>query len=1014
LGRAAYARTKWEKFAKWAKDEFDWQEDQLLYALAQSKPDGEKLSRQQVEHAQLAMLFFDEHAAKSSLPLFEEVFIEAGGQALRQIAKRVKDKRNKKSGVPFLEVKEDALLDAKFDISGEDATSFAQEHGYKFAQSISEGTAKDVRKIFVEMNSTGLTGDEVRTRLRETFKGYQDYRVDRIARTETIRSSNAASVRSYQKSGIKNIQWITSSAACPYCAPFDGKIISIGSSFLLDGTVFMPEGAPEGTQPMPVKYGNIDFPPLHPNCECTVGVDEQEIDYLIDLLDAEEAVPEQFVKNPLPPVVELPQVSTSPPGSPYPTSALVDGDAFKEAKDAIKKILSGDEVEALNRYTGEHLFGSAYTSMNDVLRGKTGKIYKPPGMPTVEAIQEVNQSLIDAFDRGATVGKNTRVFRGTYLQMEDEGIEDLLESLRSKKIVGTEFIDKGFLSTSFDESIAADFGSYGTGTVFKNGKSTINLLFDIDLDADTRILLGNVAERELILPPGTRLMIHGVEETADKEFRVLAKVVKTPVPKVVAPPAPVTPQVFELIPEEFSFDDSLVAMTERLSYDQSAALNKYLSPKGAADINAWKRQEYAAKFWSGAKTAEVDKLVKDLESAFDTVKPLNSPVKVFRGVVRSTETPVSKKFLASLKDRSAVGLQFQDDGFISTSMSESTAKKFAGVYKKAPDSYSVTYEMDLSPSQKVLYGDITHEEIILKPGTKFVIRQVVEISPSEFKVVTEIVEDVDKSKLIPIAKPEALPKVKKPKKAPGAPTPTPALDSIQKGVGGRGIKPNSQYFNLEDSGDFLSSHQKLEAEMLKRPGVSQYELEKAQNLKYNEYWNSMNLSSTQRTALNSYTASGYTPMNSELRFGTARTSKVKNLLSVFDNKTGASMPENTATFRGTNLSIKHNPGLLEALRSGNAVGTEFIDKGFISTSFNENTAQSFAGWGGVGAEDKFKVLFRVEIPKGTHVAFGHVNEKEVVLDAGTKFFIKEVLDVSTDPNRPKFKILVSIRPSGRT
>ena len=91
-----------------------------------------------------------------------------------------------------------------------------------------------------------------------------------IARTETIRSSNAGAVEAYAQAGIIQKQWFTAEDArvCPFCAEMHGKIVGVRDNYFNRGDMMEVEEAEKAS--MTFSYEDIGWPPLHPNCRCTI------------------------------------------------------------------------------------------------------------------------------------------------------------------------------------------------------------------------------------------------------------------------------------------------------------------------------------------------------------------------------------------------------------------------------------------------------------------------------------------------------------------------------------------------------------------------------------------------------------------------------------------------------------------------------------------------------------------------------------------------------------------------
>ena len=79
----------------------------------------------------------------------------------------------------------------------------------------------------------------------------EKYRSERIARSEVIRASNFAATEAFDQSGVVDeVQWLATpdDRIDSECADLDGQTIKLGSSFA----------------------SGVEYPPLHPNCRCTV------------------------------------------------------------------------------------------------------------------------------------------------------------------------------------------------------------------------------------------------------------------------------------------------------------------------------------------------------------------------------------------------------------------------------------------------------------------------------------------------------------------------------------------------------------------------------------------------------------------------------------------------------------------------------------------------------------------------------------------------------------------------
>lgn len=154
--------------------------------------------------------------------------------------------------------------------------SFVDDYAFKFAEKTSATSAEDVRQVLIEGQKNGSTVDEVAAALKEKFKGWSDARAQMVAQTETIRSANRGAQLAYREAGIERKRWLASGDACKVCLAMNGRVMSIDEPFLAKGQEFNPvddAGKAILSTPFSTKYEDIETPPMHPNCRCTVVAD---------------------------------------------------------------------------------------------------------------------------------------------------------------------------------------------------------------------------------------------------------------------------------------------------------------------------------------------------------------------------------------------------------------------------------------------------------------------------------------------------------------------------------------------------------------------------------------------------------------------------------------------------------------------------------------------------------------------------------------------------------------------
>lgn len=148
-----------------------------------------------------------------------------------------------------------------FDASNTKAVVWAKDHAAETVTGISKTTRDALNEIISDaladdtLDSAQLV-DDIAAALGD------DARAEMIARTETMAASNAGQQEAWDQaveagllSGDELQEWITASdeAACPVCSDMDGEQVGLDEMFEVDGE-------------------DMDGPPAHPNCRCTIGL----------------------------------------------------------------------------------------------------------------------------------------------------------------------------------------------------------------------------------------------------------------------------------------------------------------------------------------------------------------------------------------------------------------------------------------------------------------------------------------------------------------------------------------------------------------------------------------------------------------------------------------------------------------------------------------------------------------------------------------------------------------------
>ena len=143
-------------------------------------------------------------------------------------------------------------IDVAFDHDNPITRSFIEKRAEFFAENFTDTTIEKLR----EQIEQGLEADETIEQISERVSQFYDtertYRSDRAARTEVAASSNFAAEEAYSQAGVEKKQWLVVAPEDEDCLSLSGDVVDIGEPFQTDAGE------------------DIDNPPVHPNCVCTV------------------------------------------------------------------------------------------------------------------------------------------------------------------------------------------------------------------------------------------------------------------------------------------------------------------------------------------------------------------------------------------------------------------------------------------------------------------------------------------------------------------------------------------------------------------------------------------------------------------------------------------------------------------------------------------------------------------------------------------------------------------------
>lgn len=147
-----------------------------------------------------------------------------------------------------------------FDVTNPASVAWVKAHAADTIKGINDATREAIKDLIEEAFTEQFDVDDLTKEISSLLgdKG----RAEVIARTETMRASNEGQTQAWDQAldeglltGTEQKEWITTpdDRLCPVCEPLDGVTVALDDRFDVDGD-------------------EIDSPPAHPNCRCTIGL----------------------------------------------------------------------------------------------------------------------------------------------------------------------------------------------------------------------------------------------------------------------------------------------------------------------------------------------------------------------------------------------------------------------------------------------------------------------------------------------------------------------------------------------------------------------------------------------------------------------------------------------------------------------------------------------------------------------------------------------------------------------
>ena len=165
--------------------------------------------------------------------LGDEAIIERAIEVLT--AKRFRDRLRRISQGPIeqsvtlgaSEAARALSIEVSFTIPASDAAlARVTNHLELLGKGIENTTLADVRRVITAQLEAGGTHAQMRTALGNLFDDYADWRLDRIARTETAAAYNLGALGQYRSAGVQLVR-VVDGDGDEICAPWNGRLATI-------------------------------------------------------------------------------------------------------------------------------------------------------------------------------------------------------------------------------------------------------------------------------------------------------------------------------------------------------------------------------------------------------------------------------------------------------------------------------------------------------------------------------------------------------------------------------------------------------------------------------------------------------------------------------------------------------------------------------------------------------------------------------------------------------------------
>ena len=164
---------------------------------------------------------------------------------------------------------DDLDIASAFDIKDKRVLEWIATNAKNAGWSISDSIYERLRESLMEAVAEGMSIPKIRDMVSEIFGDISRNRAELIARTEVLKASNRGIMEGMiQSRVVEGKEWMTTEddRTCEECMLMDGKEMGLEEPFFEQGE----EHQFESGKTLVFDYEDIEHPPLHPDCRCTI------------------------------------------------------------------------------------------------------------------------------------------------------------------------------------------------------------------------------------------------------------------------------------------------------------------------------------------------------------------------------------------------------------------------------------------------------------------------------------------------------------------------------------------------------------------------------------------------------------------------------------------------------------------------------------------------------------------------------------------------------------------------